>query len=596
MNIINWVENGFERLSGKYKPGLFYPVLLGILITLGFSVLLIPGIPDGHDLYYHLSRLQAMVDGARNGVFPVMLNHSAMNGYGYASGLFYPDIFLNIIVLLSLCGIKLIAAYKIFLFIWGLFTAYSAYYAGKRISGNAFAGFACGLLYMWSSYAAVDFFTRSALGEILAFPFFPWVMLGLFETIYRNKWRFYYLIIGFGGIILSHNLSCLLAALAAAAIGGFNVVRLLREPSRIFLIALAGLCTAGIAGFYLITLGEQMLTEKFIVNTIGTNYDVPGHVVPFTRLFLELPYMKMAYWFPPGIGIILIICLLQRLRFQDNGNVSGKFRDVMLMGGVVCLLCATSFLPWEGAASKLGVLQFPWRFYLPATCMLALGGGLTVSVLAKSNNAALRRWLYILLFGCSAAYFINVGYTYAAKIHEKNMIYGFTSGKIQEVSGVGYIPAGTDMEKLFDRNPLQVLAEPQVALTCSRPTVQTVAVNLPQGGNGNILELPLTYYSGYAVQYLADDGQKFMLPVQKGEHKLVQITLPENCPPGTLTAFYQGTLLQTRSRYLSLTALVFSLLLSYAAYRMAKRYDAEHRPSKPRYKAPRRNFKRQTSR
>jgi hypothetical protein len=45
-----------------------------------------------------------------------------------------------------------VAAYKIFLFVWGILTAFSMYHVAKTISGKPFAGFAAALLYCWSSY------------------------------------------------------------------------------------------------------------------------------------------------------------------------------------------------------------------------------------------------------------------------------------------------------------------------------------------------------------------------------------------------------------------------------------------------------------
>ena len=128
MNIVDFTTSKFNSIYDGMPPKYFYPLLLCILIILGLIFLLIPGIPNGHDLYYHFTRLNTMFYNLKHSEIPSMINHAALSNYGYATGLFYPDLFLYPTVLLMFCGLGIVAAYKCFILLWMLIIGFSAYY------------------------------------------------------------------------------------------------------------------------------------------------------------------------------------------------------------------------------------------------------------------------------------------------------------------------------------------------------------------------------------------------------------------------------------------------------------------------------------
>ena len=48
----------------------------------------------GSDLRYHLTRITGIADGLKGGSGIVSIYPEALKGYGYASPLFYPDLFM----------------------------------------------------------------------------------------------------------------------------------------------------------------------------------------------------------------------------------------------------------------------------------------------------------------------------------------------------------------------------------------------------------------------------------------------------------------------------------------------------------------------
>lgn len=553
MNIVSVLASYHDRLLERLSPARFYPLLLAVLCVAGLLPLLMPGLPLGHDMYYHFSRLHAMCEGLRHGVFPVMINASALQGYGYASGLFYPDFFLYPVALLGVCGMSLVNAYKVFLIVLVLANAFSAYAVAWKIGRDHFVAFAAGLLYTWSSYFVVDVFLRAAVGEMTAFPFFPWILLGLYEIVYRDWRKFYYLALGFAGLTLSHNLSLVIMALVTAALLFFWHVRLLCEPRRIAAVLGAVLLTWLLSGFYLVTLLEQMASNTFVVSSIATG-SIADRAVAFPRLFLELPFMKLEHWIPPGIGVILLVVLCQRLRFRGGDSNAQHFRDVLLLMGVVCLLCASHFVPWEGALRTLAVIQFPWRFYLPATAGLALGGALTLGTIVNGTASARRRWLWLLIVGCASPWWLNICYQYAAKIHEKNIFRTFTPGVKQEASGLCYLPKGVLPEDLAERGE-KLLAVPEIPLSFTRPRPGMIELTYEGNRSDCEVELPLVWYKGFGAE-LKDQRGKRTTQVSSSSRHCVTVLIPEDSGAGVIRVWYRGTALQRLTRWVSLISAI----------------------------------------
>ena len=178
-NFLAPVERYVEKKLEETPPEKLYPRLLAALIVLGYLPLLIPGIPHGHDSFYHLARLMTLREGFRAGEWLPLIHYDAMAGFGYGHGLFYSDLYFFPFGLLAAAGLPIVTVYKLFLFVMGALTAASMYHAARTISGKPFAGFAAALLYTWSSYYATDVIIRA---EIIQYPF-PVGCPGAFEAV-----------------------------------------------------------------------------------------------------------------------------------------------------------------------------------------------------------------------------------------------------------------------------------------------------------------------------------------------------------------------------------------------------------------------------
>jgi hypothetical protein len=555
-------ERFIEQKLNQIPPEKLYPRLLAVLIVLGYLPLLMPGLPHGHDSLYHIARLVTLKEGFCNGELLPLINYDAMEGYGYGYGLFYSDLYFLPFGLLAVAGVPVVAAYKIFLFVWGILTAFSMYYVAKRISGKPFTGFAAALLYCWSSYYATDVIIRAAVGEVMAFLFVPWCILGLWIALYEEspKRSCLPLALGYAGLFYAHNITFVLMVIIGGLITAFNLPALLRDIRRIGLFLRAGCLALALATFAAAPLLEQNSCLKFNLTKATLHSPIAERMVPFPRLFLELPYMKMEYWIPPGIGIIFVIVFLQRLRLKSARSPQERFRDLCMITGFVSLIAASEFLPWQGLMQVIAAIQFPWRFYMPATAFAAMGGGLLLGVLLEGQSISMRRtWIWILLCGCAFPWWFLHCYQYAAKISEHAIVSSGSREKAAAciVSGVHFLPQGKvdgDYTGLGGKAPV---SNPNAKTEVKNTGWGKLEIDFSGFEPGDTFEIPRVYYKGYQVE-TAEGG---VIDVSDQEH----FRFRPNASEGTARVVYRLTTLHKTAfciSFLALAGVLATLLIS----------------------------------
>ncbi len=551
-NLLAPVEDFFEKEIDRIPPEKLYPRLLAVLIVLGYLPLLMPGLPHGHDSLYHMARLVTLREGFSSGELLPLINYSAIEGFGYGYGLFYSDLFLIPYGLLAMIGIPVVTVYKLFLFTWGIMTAFSMYHVAKTISGKPFTGFAAALLYCWSSYYATDVIIRAAVGEVMAFLFVPWCILGLWFALYDEspKRSCLPLAMGYTGLFYSHNITFVLMSIIGAIITAFNLPALLRDVRRIGLFLRAGCLALALAAFAAAPLLEQNLHLEFNLTNSTAHAPIAHRMVPFPRLFLEIPYMKMEYWIPPGIGIIFVIIFLQRLRLKSERSPQERFRDLCMITGFAALIAASEFLPWQGMMSVLAAIQFPWRFYLPATAFAAMGGGLLLGALLAGKSTSMRRtWLWILLCGCGFPWWFLHCYQFAAKISEHAIVSSVSKEKAgaRIVSGVHFLPQGkTDKhyEGLGGKAPA---SNPNAKTEVRNVGWNKLEIDFSGFEPGDTFEIPRVYYKGYQVETEAGG----VIDIVEQEH----FRFRPNASNGTARVVYRPTTLHKTAAFVSFLTL-----------------------------------------
>lgn len=511
-------------------------ILFVLMLTILSSIpLVFNGIKNAPDLAFHLSRIKALEENLKNKILFSGIYSGYLNGYGYANGLFYPDLFLYIPALIKLLGINIITSYKIFLILINLATIISIYISIKGISENKNVSIIGTIIYTFSSYRLVDMYQRAALGEALAHIFIPIIIYGLYELIYGDSKKSYILTIGMSGLILSHIISTYMMGIIIAVFLLINIKKMIKE-NRIKYLLISIIQTFLITSFFLLPLLEQMKSQRFNYQNMNNLKDfiLSKRTVPFYLLFVELPSLRdklfNKHWIPSGIGVIFLYLIYKKLK---NNKIKEKFIDDSYKISIILLILIAIPQFWNiGIIKKIfNPIQFPWRFYQIITLLLTISGSI---ILEKTTNIkkTIKNVFLISL----------ISLTSITLISSINRINNFNS---YEIAYGEYLPEEIDLEKLNTRD--KIISDGTIK-TKTKQHGTTIEIDFKEN-NGGKLELPLIYYKGYNA-YIENEK----LELRKSENGLVEVIT--NKERGKIIVKYEGTTLQKITKIISLTTTI----------------------------------------
>lgn len=172
----------------------------GVLLAL-FSIVCTVSLPEmiadfyyGHDIWFHLLRIEGIARELRLGNFPVRIHSLCLDGYGYPMSVYYGDIFLYLPALLRLTGYSVIDAYKIYIFVVNVATSCVSYVCFKKIFRESSVALLGALVYVTSAYRLADIHVRAAVGEytaMLAFPILALALYRIYEADDCTDWKIY---------------------------------------------------------------------------------------------------------------------------------------------------------------------------------------------------------------------------------------------------------------------------------------------------------------------------------------------------------------------------------------------------------------------
>lgn len=335
-----------------------------LLMALAFVVSLwwfaLPLLHAGDDAFYHMLRIEALYQQLSHGLWREPLNRLFFQGAGYASATCYPDIFLYIPALLRFGGLEIAQCFTVFIMLCMGASLLTAFWAGKSITGSSFIGAAVAIIYALCQYKMDCSYARAALGEIQAFIFLPLVAAALHDLAFRHFSRPWLMVLAFGGLMLTHTLSCFVAVLLSALFCLIFVRRVWAHVPRLCLMA--GL-TLALTAFYWLPCMELLLRMDLHAAHPWT-FAFQNAVAP-TEVFANVLLGEGK----AGLGWELPLLCLPVLCMR--GGALRRMAWFCLIGALLLTVAATSLVPWE-KAGVLGVVQFPWRLYSFASLLYAL--------------------------------------------------------------------------------------------------------------------------------------------------------------------------------------------------------------------------------
>ena len=494
--VLSWDTSALGRMRRRDA--------LMVLGAAAFSCmpLLWGGVFDGHDMLFHLNRIEGIASGLRCGQFPVRIHASTLLGYGYAASEFYPELFLYIPAILRNMGVSLCASVRVFEAGINLLAALSCYMSAKAIFDSRRTAVGASVLYTLCVYRLVNLYTRATLGESLAMIFFPLIIWSLYEVLRRDDGKWPLLALGMTGVCMSHLLSTLFSVLFCAIAAAFSLPKLMREKRRFLAILKAAAITVLCCVWFYVPMMQYSgdgVSTSVVLDAQENVLQPGGFFVAFAGdMNADIPE-DFAYTIGvvPGLALLVGCALLLVRRYaQGKAAMDGKDRAALALCalGVVALLGATNAFPWEWVCSLrrpfstfFKQIQFPWRLVGVAVPMMSMAAAW--GYLKDDRHASAGAALIVAL--CAAC----SGYTMQCMVQRTPVLdkETFTDTRISQFE---YTYVGTEKTALKPGDICVGGAEGAYSVLemTKRGTNLTAVIEMDGGA---YIEFPLLYYPGY---------------------------------------------------------------------------------------------------
>jgi len=530
--IFAWVSS--IKLNRQIFSVLLFLVTLGIM---GFKIIK-PGMISGYDIDYHMLRIESLRESIRLGQIPARVNPIFLNGYGYASSLFYPDIFLYIPAALSALGFSTILSAKIFFLLIFCFCFISAYWAGKQMMGSQDAGLMTAIIYCLSQYLLQNVYRRGALGEMQAFIFLPLIVYGLYSLIFERFEKYWVMAIGFIGLLYSHLISALIAAMLVTSVGLLHVRAIFFDKARVQRIVKFTILTLGSTIAFWLPLIEQLSSGSFRFSQ--STYLARYSALPLKAIFAVTGYFSgnfVAFGLPT-----LLLCLSWFVaRKRDDEDQMQRVSAWGLGTGAVLLLIVSNAFPWNWINGPLNIIQFPWRLYSFAGMFLAVAASAMLNVIIPHDLRRIGIVMLVAFLGIHAIWVINDS---GSAPRDLPLDFYRQPANTFLINNAEWLPAQTDLEVLQTRSPV-ILDNKSQNIPFSRFGQKFLIEPVPEC---IYLDIPAIFYMGYSAIYSDNAGNQIDLPIYPVlPDYTVRVDCPQNAFNGSIRFTYSGTFLQQAS-------------------------------------------------
>ena len=572
----------FAWVSARGKRDGSFPESLALAVCAAAGLIAsLPALRDffvyGHDLAFHLTRIESIKDGLLSGQFPVRISPTFLNGYGYASSVMYGDLPLYIPALFRLCGVSMMVSWQAFIVLLNTLTAYLTYRAVKSFTGNAAAGLITASVFTLGVYRLMTLYTRAAAGEALAMLFYPMVIVGIAAVVRKPApdgqtarmtpaRGVLWLVAGMTGMLQTHLISFVIAALGCGLFTlGAIVLRKTSARQMFLLLASAGI-TALINLWFLVPFFSFSALDLDIFHQ---EKQIWLHAAYLPQLFASFvnPYAGMTTFpgttaeMPLSVGLLqgmgLLLFLFAAYAKRENRLAEpGLYATGRAAAGFAALaLCMASVLfPWTYVyqipvlGKLLFTVQFPWRYLGAASALLSITFAAGACLLFPEPKHQ-----RLLVLGCLLLSILNAAPLIDAAIQAPDQTVVMADKEADFAAQVhlpgDYFFEGTDVEAYLRRAPVPAVVSGDAALSGYEKDYLHISFDYTSAA-GAALELPLYRYPLYAATL----NGKEPLMLSTGDNNILVVHLPAG--GGRVSVSYSQPWTFTAADLLSLLSLL----------------------------------------
>ena len=522
-----------------------YAVVLGLSCTFMVSALGVftNSIIEGHDIWFHLARIEGIKDGLMSGALPVKIQPNWLNGYGFAVSTMYGDILLYIPAVLRALGMPMQFAYKFYLLFISLLTVLISYFAFFRIGKDKYIGILASAIYSMSIYRIGSIWVRSGVGEFSAMAFFPLVVLGVWELLIDEnaddnvKYGWIWLAAGYTGMIQTHVLSCEVVTVFVAVVCLIRIRQVFRK--RTFIAFCKAVGTVIIVNLWFLVPFLDYFREDFkvfgeknieYIQRVGITLYQMLSITTGGRGTYQRNVPGVSGTVPFSLGMTpLIILISASILLSKKEWMKKRERNIMAAClGLAVLGCfmSTCLFPWDTIAmlakplaNLIVSIRRPTRFMTVAVTLIPLLACLVFMHLKERLKPVYIKILVVGLCGICAVEgllfsdFIMRGNSNIKRYDGEQMVWNLA------ISGAEYFYTGTDcLAALTDTE-----IDSDISIQIAEKNYNRFLIECKAGEDGGYIELPIFFYRGYQVM---DTVTEESFEAGRGANNKLRITIP----------------------------------------------------------------------
>ncbi|MDE7231266.1 MAG: hypothetical protein K2N56_12360 [Oscillospiraceae bacterium] len=526
----------------------------------------------GHDFQYHYLRVEAVKYNIENHDLFSGIDYIYFGGAGYA-GFAYPEIFLYIPALLRISGMGIGESMAVFLCLCSVFSYCFMFVFLKNVSGSPVCGTIGAVLYVLSAYRLDNIITRFALGEILAYVFWPLILYGLYDFIFGEFKKPYIIGFGFVGMLLSHSISTALALGLSILVSLIFIRRIIQERRKLPKLFVTAGCAVMLTAYYWLPLLELLFSCEMSVKK--TAYHTLDFVIPFTGLFRENMHNGIA-----GLRFPIFLLCVPRVFLTRSSPASKSYlqdentkkrssiliaADTFMIIGILLAIMSTTLMPWNVLSKCLDFMQFPWRFFAPASVLIIIAGTIYIFYISEFTKAPKKAMLLITAVSVLIAFVhIDISGVGHAEPFDTDHYSDFT--ETYHIGAGEWLPRAAQGDGLNIVRSMgdNVLLNGNKKLLCEREN-GTLNFELNGSENADFAILPYVWYKGYEARDMSGN----VLNVAMSDNGLVQVDL--RGANGTITVEHKPTPLRIAAYCISAVSIIALLTAAVIFRRRRKR-------------------------
>lgn len=534
--------------SKKYLERIY--IVIAILLTLFIlgKVVIESSICGTNDGYLHLIKIMGVNEIIKQGQFPPIIDAGFCNGY--ALNLFYNPLTTYISLICGLIVNNFALGIKIMLIIMMFVAIIFMYMFLKNVTKKTGAAVAGAIFYITNPYYLSNIYIRGAIGESAALTFIPLLFLGLYNLFNGDRKKHYFITIAATGLILTHNITTLYAAIISFIYVIINFNKL-KEKDILIKLLINILFIVGLTIFFIYPLllhsfsGEYVIFDSDLMRTNGER--VASGVISFKELFMEIPGQEVIFRLNI-IQVVLFILSIFCYRFIDKKDRK-IYLSFIIFAILSVILCMTKNI-WEFAPDILCNIQFPWRLLGFSGFFISTIAGINLFIILKKifknkENGLIFVIIPIALLSLLYAYSLDYK-DYTVKKDDNESI-EFINNNINNIVYMNinreYMPSKTyialykNQERVKGDNVF--ILEGEALIESENKNELIYDIKLSDIKENTSIEVPFLYYKGYSAYIENEKNGRKEIDVKESDYGFLKIDIPNEYENGMIKVEYK---------------------------------------------------------